>query len=290
MGEKIRDLHPIKVGSAEFMIELNEGGTKAEGRVIHVQNKHFRYLINEKGFMNLATTFLRARSEMDYFKSHHIINRSMEEFEEREEADGHTYAALEEYAEILKAAGIDYRFIETGKKYVTFIVDNNFYRDFRKVMDSQKRYKKWEHPFGNLYGFQFLYQLREFEIYEKDGVYIEIYFQLPCMSLMPKIWIPLDRRIQGLVWKEHGQNISGVDYLSVKPIYIYRLCWAVFKDHGFSAYTRKILSENKSALKEMEMVECLKLVFFKFTDDLVELLERECYDQIIPSYYSFDKY
>lgn len=39
MGEKIRDLHPIKVGSSEFMIELNEGYVKDEGRLIHTPNK-----------------------------------------------------------------------------------------------------------------------------------------------------------------------------------------------------------------------------------------------------------
>ena len=43
MGEKIRDLHSIKIGSSELMIELNEGNTKAEGHLIHVQNKHFRF-------------------------------------------------------------------------------------------------------------------------------------------------------------------------------------------------------------------------------------------------------
>lgn len=69
MGEKIRDLHSVKIGSAELMVELNEGNTKGEGRLIHVQNKHFRFLIGEKGFLELAATILRAYSEMQYYKT-----------------------------------------------------------------------------------------------------------------------------------------------------------------------------------------------------------------------------
>lgn len=290
MGEKIRDLHPIKVGSGEFMIELNEGGTEAEGRVIHIQNPHFRYLINEKAFMNLASTVLRARSEMDYFKSHHITNRRMEELPERQEADEHTYAVLREYAKLLHDAGIDYRYIEAGRNYITIIVNNDCYKEFRKVMDGRPEYKRWEHPYGDLFGYQFLYQVREFQLYEKDGVYMELYFQLPCMSLMPKIWIPLDRMIQRLTWSERETDPDGVDCLDKRCLFIYRLCWAVFKDQGFSAYTRKILMENSPVLKDPVTIECLKMVFFKFTDELVELLNNGDYDQVIPAYYSFDNY
>lgn len=88
MGEKIRDLHSVKIGSAELMVELNEGNTKGEGRLIHVQNKHFRFLIGEKGFLELAATILRAYSEMQYYKTtgwkKHLVNTAeVEEMDEK---------------------------------------------------------------------------------------------------------------------------------------------------------------------------------------------------------------
>jgi hypothetical protein len=69
MGEKIRDISEIRICDSKFTIELNEGYTADEGRLIHVQNKHLRYLINQNGFMEFASTILRAREEMLFFKS-----------------------------------------------------------------------------------------------------------------------------------------------------------------------------------------------------------------------------
>ena len=42
MGELLREIHPIKLGNEELMVELNEGGNASTGKIIHIQNKHFR--------------------------------------------------------------------------------------------------------------------------------------------------------------------------------------------------------------------------------------------------------
>ena len=56
MGEKIRDLKKIHIGKAEFMVELNEGYTKEQGNVMHIQNERFRYLFKEQDFLQVPNT------------------------------------------------------------------------------------------------------------------------------------------------------------------------------------------------------------------------------------------
>lgn len=290
MGEKIRDLHSIKIGSSEFVIELNEGYTKDEGRIIHIQNKHFRYLINESVFLNFAATVLRAKSEMDYFKTHNVVNRSPQEFQQHELPDESTFTVLHRLEKIFCAIGIDYRYIEAGKRYITLVVDCKCYDRFEEAMKKEADIKKYAHPYGETFGYTFLYQMKEFELYRIDEVYMEVYFQLPCMSLTPSTWIPLDRRIQALSWKESVDNEVSKRVLDRRCYYIYRLCWAVFKDRGFSNFTIAVLSENKMILNDREFVECLRLVFFNFTEELIELLRNDKYSMIIPAYFAFQKY
>ena len=68
LGEKIKDLYPIYVGSSEFMIELNEGYSSEE-RLIHVQNKKFRYQFEESAFFDIAGNILRAKLKLDRIRS-----------------------------------------------------------------------------------------------------------------------------------------------------------------------------------------------------------------------------
>jgi hypothetical protein len=68
MGEKIKDIKSIDVSGTKLMIELNEGYTEKEGRLIHIQNDKFRYLLKERDFLKLSGTILRAKAELDYLK------------------------------------------------------------------------------------------------------------------------------------------------------------------------------------------------------------------------------
>ena len=62
MGEKIRDVYPITLIGSKLMVELNEGYSKQQGRVIHIQNNKFRYLLKEKDFYTLSSNILRANA------------------------------------------------------------------------------------------------------------------------------------------------------------------------------------------------------------------------------------
>lgn len=288
MGEKIRDLHSVKIGSAELMVELNEGNTKAEGRLIHVQNKHFRFLIGQKGFLELAATILRAYSEMQYYKTtgwkKHPVNTA-----EVEDMDEKTLRVRKQVAEKLQAAGIRYRFVDGYKRRLSWIVQIDDYEKYKALIQKETAFTAGEHPYGSMFGYLFLYQMKPFKLFEVDGVYNEVYFQLPCMSLSPKTWVPLDRMIQRRVWEQEKEE-DGIRMLDEVSRYIYRLCYSVFKKNGISQWDRNFFDSHQKVLEIPAFRECLEMVFFLYTDDLIQMLKDRRYDEIIPGYYGFDKY
>ena len=286
MGEKIRDLHKITFGNSDFMIELNEGYNKSDGKLIHVQNTHFRYLLKEKDFLNLAATILRAKTEMDYIKSHPPIKQELlpNRLEKSERVNDFTISV----SELFSKNKINYRLIETGNKLCTYLIDPNQYDETHLIL-TNNQYEKLEHPYGNLFGYQFLYQMKEFELYEKKDVFLEIYFQLPCMSLTPKTWIPLDRSIQKYAW-EKSVTESNIFILDDLTYYIYRLCWAIFKDGFFSNRTIFELEKRVYVLQEKNLKDLMETVFFRYTNTLITLLKNKEYDEIIPGYYRFSAY
>lgn len=290
MGELIRNIKEIQLGNENLMIELNEGYTKREGKLIHIQNKKFRYLLKEKDFMELATTIIRAKEEMDYYKEsqasmiEQITDAPVEVF------DVPVDEAVTHCVSFMDNAKVDYRLIETGNGFVTFIVQNNDYTKFKKALKKDGKLKKKPHLYGVEMGYKFLYQMRPFELYVYKDVFIEFCFQLPCMSMTPMMWIPLDKCLQLRTWNETDKNANGVKCLDDISYYIYRLGWSVFKKQHFSKNDRSILTAKRHVLEETAFYDCMKMVFFGYTPVMIDKLKQEDYDSIIPDYYRFREY
>lgn len=290
MGEIIRNLQPIKIGNDELMIELNEGYKKSQGRVIHIQNKKFRYLFTEKDFLNLAATVLRAKSEMEYYKKSLIAGAEKTETDEHEAADEKTLQVLPYFKELFDKHRIDYRLVETGKGYVTFIINPKCRKLFQSKIAKAKGVKKSAHIYGKSFGYKFLYQMKPFDLYIYNGVCIEIYYQLPCMSLTPKTWIPLDKCLQIRTFEERQTDDNGMLQLDDISYYIYRLGWAIFKNNSIGKYEEKVFKEKAEVLKDDAFAACLKMVFFGYADRMIQLLKEEKYSEIFVDYCSYYEY
>ena len=290
MGEKIRDLGPIRIGSSELMIELNEGGNSREGRLIHIQNRHFRYLLKEKYFLQLASTVMRSKCEMDYYKKSKLAGLNDKIlpsvcFDDSAEKETAVYMS-----HLLDSAEIPYRLVELQKEIITFIVHNGSYKSFLVLIGSARDLKKQEHLYSKRYGYNYLYKMRPFELYLKDNVYIEFFFQLPCKSLTPDTWMPLHRSIQERIWNMNTKNEAGQPVIDVLDYIIFRLCRSVFEREAFTQYDVELMQNNKALIDSAECRELLSEVFFNYTDKLIEHIMNDEYTQIIPSFYSFDGY
>lgn len=286
MGEKIKDLHEISIGSEKFMIELNEGYLKDEGRLIHIQNKHFRYLLKEKQFIRLASSILRAREEMKYYKITGTEHSSREIVSLPKPLDADV-KKTEEFVSAMSHRGIEIKLIEVRRGFATILVNDRNYKEYRRIV-KELGAKKTVHPCSEKLGYHFLYQMRPFELYVKDGFFFEFMFKLPCASLTPKSYIPLDRRIQEYVFsRECKGDIKRIDNLSYC---IYRICLAIFERKKFTADDVDLFRINKDILLSKDAKNLLETVFFGFTDELSELLANNKIADIIPAYYSFSNY
>lgn len=68
MGEKIKDIDKIQIGSTTFNIELNHSTTEQGSCEIHIQNEKFRLALPEKEFLQMASCFVLAKKQMDLLK------------------------------------------------------------------------------------------------------------------------------------------------------------------------------------------------------------------------------
>lgn len=288
MGEKIRDLHPIKIGKSSLMIELNEGYTADEGRLIHIQNKKFRYLLKENDFYHLSTMVMRAWSEFDYIKNLKVEQKNEDDFPIRESVSDDTIKKKQNLGQLLQNQGIDYRFLDIQNCMLTLLVPEDRLAKFKEIIKKNGAIPM-NHPLGKDYGYIFLYQMKPFMLFKLNGILLEVYCQLPCASLTPKTWIPLDRMIQKMVW-DNKEFEDGVFICNKFCQFIYHLCWAIFYNKGFSKFAKSFLVNNKPAEWTSTMKECLSLVFFNYTQSLIDQIEAGCFDTIIPNYYSFLDY
>lgn len=288
MGEKIRDIRPISIGNTSLMVELNEGYSVSQGRLIHIQNKKFRYLLTEEDFYHLSSMVLRSWSEFNYIKKSKVINRKENEFSKRELISEDTRLFVKNTSEKLQEKNVEHRVLDVQNNLVTLIVKEKDLQ-IAKNLFTQKL-KQYYHPYGTINKYHFLYQMNEFLMYKNNnGVFIEVFCQLPCASITPKTWIPLDRKIQNHLW-ECRDIKNGVCWADSISQFIYHLCWAVFHNQGFSPYAKQFLSEQNYCLEQDEIKELLELVFFNYSPVLINYLKEGSYDKIIPNYYSFTDY
>lgn len=291
LGEKIKDLYPIHVGSSEFMIELNKGNSSEE-RLIHVQNKKFRYEFKESVFLIIAGNILRAKLKLGRIRSVRAAD-SIRQKNLEEPAGGSISQAskliLRDICRLMGKYDIDYRVIETGEKFASIIIFNDDYTGFQNLIRKDGDTTILEHPYGRMFGYKFLYQMKPFELVKYKGLYIEFVFQLPCMSLSPKTWMPLENGIQQCVWNNLKTD-NDIKYIDDMSLLIFKICQAVFKVGYFTDETKSLINRLMGVVDRESLRTLLKEVFFLFTDQLLELISQQRYDEIVYQYVTFCDY
>ena len=112
MGELIRNIREIQLGNETLMVEENEGYSAHQGRLIHIQNRDFRYLMSEKSFIQLLTTILRAREEKNYYKANFPRVREEERLRHFEKKNERTDAVVGSLAAAFQGSGLRFRLVD----------------------------------------------------------------------------------------------------------------------------------------------------------------------------------
>ena len=282
MGEKIRDIREINLIGEKLMVELNKGTTNNPEDLIHIQNKKFRYLLTVTDFMKLSAHIMRADKEFEYIKTHLPKPLYIRE-SGTETSDTSDYRDL---LEQLSKACVNYRIISVRSGLMTVIIKPS---DKKKAMEVMKRshFKKLDHPYGKKHGFGFLYKMHEFSLFSRKNGAVEVFYELPSLSMTPKKWIPLDLHVQAAIWENSS---SDTNLLDDESAWIYRMCLCIFTQVKLYEDDIEYFKKNKEIPFKDTIRERLELVFFGFTDRLLELLKNEKYEDIVETFYTYREY
>ena len=137
--------------------------------------------------------------------------------------------------------------------------------------------------------------IQEYQFWRKEDIeynlYIDASFALCCKSLVPKTWIPLDKKINQSAWTEKAFDAKNNFWqLDDKNLLIYLLARCIFDKEIFKdAYIIEI-EKRLNLFNDIYVREAMELVFFKFTPKLVNLIKNKNYASIINEYISFKEY
>lgn len=281
MGEKIRDVSKITLAKNDLIVELNEGYTKEQGRVIHIQNKEFRYLLSVDEFILASSLIMRGKTEFEYIKTKRNYSLPLVEIDDWDITDKSFFATLNKNQ-------IRYCVLESKPNLITIIVSPDDSGAFHKIVKKHK-FKKIHHPEGETFGFTFLYQMHPFELYKHSNTFYEIYFEVPCYSLTPKIWLPLDKKVQKWLWDNIELNDDIVDAPAIIKM-LYFLVRCVFYYRNVPNKYRLYFQKNIKLLELSHMKELLDCVFFKYTNVLIAKLKNNDLDNLIDDYFKYSEY
>jgi hypothetical protein len=317
MGEVIRDVDTIDIGKNKLKIELNHSTRERGEYEIHIQDDHFRLAVTEREFLQICSCFVLARKQMYILKgkedasSLDSSNTALTMLDEEAETDSEVpaphyidSAAIRAFFAELNDSDIQYVLIKNvndelpdrlkNGKDIDILVKETDHQKFDEFMSSHN-FRRHTPPKGRAKGWNFAYQLPEYEFWKKedidDDLFIDASFKLSCESLTPKTWIPLDRLINDDIWEKRVfDRDNNFWILDDKTQLIYLLCRSIFDKREFKAGYVRGIEERVQYIDDSDVQMELSKVFFKFTPVLTQMVKDKQYGQIIDAYLEFVDY
>jgi len=167
--------------------------------------------------------------------------------------------------------------------------DEKLFQEFFR----KNNYETIPHPLRHdvfLYGvdkFQFKYN-------NNNNILFDLNFQLAVRSLDAGQWIPLDQKIQESAWEnrifEKVDEEFGYWRLSYNDEFVILIARSIFDKRIFQKRYIKKIEELKSKIDLDDVRKKLELVFFKYTQYLLKIIENKEYTTIIKNYLQFKEY
>ena len=108
---------------------------------------------------------------------------------------------------------------------------------------------------------------------------------------MPNMWIPLDQKINNDIWKNKVFDSKNNWWImDEKTIFVYMIARSILDKHMFKDVYISDIEKKRFLLDDAEIREKLSLIFFKYTDHLIELIKNGSYATIFDDYIAFTEY
>ena len=179
-------------------------------------------------------------------------------------------------------------------KDIDVVIHPNDYKRYVNVMHFND-YVELMYPYGEDTGWSFLYWLNKDDCimmqHRKNRLLIDSSDFLMTKSIGRNAWVPFNRDFQESIWQKRIWNREqGWWQMDEDNLFVYLIVRSVFEKKEFTpTYIMEIDSRKKSLRDDKNKVN-LKKFFFKFTEELVALIESSRYDEIYDSYLTFQDY
>lgn len=156
---------------------------------------------------------------------------------------------------------------------------------------NENKFKMISHPLRNDVK---LYGVHQFEMLEsQDGVLVDIDYEIAVRSSDEGQWIPLDQEIQKSAFENKQLvDIAGfsIPMLSDEDLFVSELSRQVFVKKRFTPWHQQFLAKLYPSLSNASLLRKLGLVFFSYSNRLLEKVEKNEYDDILHDYLSYSDY
>ena len=151
-------------------------------------------------------------------------------------------------------------------------------------------YKVTWHPDNNE-GFLYSAHADINMVHPQNGLILHAFAELCVKSLSMNSYVPLDKIIQESIWANKvWDDVNHWWIMDDENILIHLLSKGLFNKHAFSdAYIREI-EKRKRFLTNSTARKKLEKIFFKFTDTLIDKVNRGQYGDMFNSYVQFEHY
>lgn len=161
-------------------------------------------------------------------------------------------------------------------KDIDLIVHPKDYEKFQ-ILLQRVGYKRIVHPYGKERGWDFMYGAHEnlFMTNPVTGLIVDAYAELCTKSIAINAWLPLDKVIQKSIWEDKVWDVANRCWImDDETMVVYLLTRSVFEKNEFSTVYIREIEKRKHLLVRPTARQKLEKIFFKFTDTLLEKVNR----------------
>ena len=165
-------------------------------------------------------------------------------------------------------------------------------KDYDFFLEVMKKNKYIRLP-GESKKYFFVYKMKADIYLKKKKAFFHAYEKLSCVSFtnMGLSKLPLDTWIQEKIWSTRiWDNEKKWWIMEDKIILLYLITRSIFDKKEFRKRYIKEIELREYILDTIEFKEMCHLVFFKFTNKLIELLKQKKYSEINITYQQFCNY